>query len=248
MRPPRPMSKSPNSISGPWPANFILAMTAASDAGGGPSKINSTTARSKTWSLHCAPRVGPPELADKFRTEADYLQKNAERMRYPEYRRQGSLSARASSKRGLSSAPVSNSPACSGPSAEPMRSSPSVATASAAALKITGRRAGPDLHFYVARPPRSIVSGSPLHRFYAGARRCRRDSLSNQRRAVSSLALVSAVPITFFAPRISSPACDCIKEPDYPCFSGPLGIYIGPWRVYEVSSAVRRNSVSCLPV
>lgn len=36
-----------------------------------------------------ATRVAPAELAEKFRTEADYFQKNAERMRYPEFRRQG---------------------------------------------------------------------------------------------------------------------------------------------------------------
>jgi hypothetical protein len=38
-----------------------------------------------------ATRVDTAELADKFRTEADYFQKNAERMRYPEYGRQGLL-------------------------------------------------------------------------------------------------------------------------------------------------------------
>ena len=30
-----------------------------------------------------------PEIADKLRIEADYLHKNAHRMRYPEFRRQG---------------------------------------------------------------------------------------------------------------------------------------------------------------
>jgi len=36
-----------------------------------------------------ATRVGTAELTEKFRTEADYFQKNAERMRYPDFRRQG---------------------------------------------------------------------------------------------------------------------------------------------------------------
>lgn len=36
-----------------------------------------------------APRAAPPELADQLRTEADSFPKNAHRMRYPEFRRQG---------------------------------------------------------------------------------------------------------------------------------------------------------------
>jgi hypothetical protein len=36
-----------------------------------------------------ATRAATPELADKLRTEADYFHKNANRMRYPEFRRQG---------------------------------------------------------------------------------------------------------------------------------------------------------------
>jgi hypothetical protein len=38
------------------------------------------------------------ELAERVRTEADYFEKNAQRMRYPEFRQQGLLVARALSK------------------------------------------------------------------------------------------------------------------------------------------------------
>jgi hypothetical protein len=38
------------------------------------------------------------ELAERVRTEADYFEKNAPRMRYPEFRQQGLFVARALSK------------------------------------------------------------------------------------------------------------------------------------------------------
>jgi len=98
------------------------------------------------------------EVAEKIRTETDYFARNAERMRYPKFRRQHLfLGSPASLKPDAkpSSLPVSNAPVCSGPSAEPTPSLPSAAPFSMAASRITARVAARRPHnsnFYVALP------------------------------------------------------------------------------------------------
>jgi len=80
-----------------------------------------------------------PELAKLIRTEADYFQSNAERMRYPQFRRQklfiGSGVIEAAKP---SLGRDSNSPACFGPCVEPTPSSPSAAADSMESLRTTG--------------------------------------------------------------------------------------------------------------
>ena len=49
----------------------------------------STRGKSKSWWLRCAPSNRPiPKFMEKIRIEADYFERNAERMRYPKFRRQ----------------------------------------------------------------------------------------------------------------------------------------------------------------
>src|SRR5205809_7963301 len=93
------------------------------------------------------------EVAKKIRTEADYFDRNAERMRYPKFRKQhlfvGSGVIEAGCKTVIGSR--LKGPGCSGRSGEPTPSSPSAAAISTAALRTTGRHAVPrNRHFYVA--------------------------------------------------------------------------------------------------
>jgi hypothetical protein len=111
-------------------------------------------------SLHSIESTNP-EVIDKIRIEADYFEKNAERMRYPKFRRQhlfvGSGVIEAGCKTVIGSRP--SSPECSGPSVEPRPSSPCLAATLTIALKTIGSRDGrPDLHFYVAHP--SVATAS----------------------------------------------------------------------------------------
>ena len=50
---------------------------------------SSIKGKSKSWWPRFVPSTSTnPEVADKIRTEADYFERNAERMRYPKFRRQ----------------------------------------------------------------------------------------------------------------------------------------------------------------
>jgi hypothetical protein len=84
------------------------------------------------------------EVAEKIRTEADYFASNAERMRYPKFRRQhlfvGSGVIEARCKTVV--VPVSSAQECSGPCGEPTPSWLSDAHFSTAASRIIGRTAG----------------------------------------------------------------------------------------------------------
>jgi hypothetical protein len=90
-----------------------------------------------------------PELVDKLRLEADYFERNAARMRYPQFRRQhlfvGSGVIEAGCKTAIGSR--LKHPACSGVCAVQTPSSLSGVTASAESLKITGRLAHEPLRF-----------------------------------------------------------------------------------------------------
>jgi hypothetical protein len=100
-----------------------------------------------------------PELSEKIRIEADYFEKNTERMRYPEFRAQHLFVGSGVIEAGCQTVIGSrlNSPACSGRSAEPTPSLPCDAATSTTASRTTGRRAVRrlDLHFYVAHPCRA---------------------------------------------------------------------------------------------
>jgi hypothetical protein len=95
------------------------------------------------------------ELPDSIRAEADYFERNAERMRYPAFRRQhlfvGSGVIEAGCKTVIGAR--SNSLACSGPSAAPTPSSLCDVAISTLALRTTARPGVlPDPNFYVAHP------------------------------------------------------------------------------------------------
>jgi hypothetical protein len=62
-----------------------------------------------------------PEVVEKLRIEANYFERNAERMRYPKFRRQHLYVGSGVIEAGArpSSAPASSSPACSGRFAAP---------------------------------------------------------------------------------------------------------------------------------
>jgi hypothetical protein len=87
--------------------------------------------------IHAANR----HVAEKVRSEADYFERNAQRMCYPKFRRQhlfvGSGVIEAGCKTVIGSR--SNNRECSGPSEEPTPSWPYAALISMAALKITGK-------------------------------------------------------------------------------------------------------------
>src|ERR1039458_2945140 len=101
-----------------------------------------------------------PELAEAIRTTANYFETNTSRMRYPEFCSQhlfvGSGVIEAGST-GPGSVPAASSRACSGPYTRRTPSWLCDAVTSMAALKTLGRRAGLDLHFYVAHPWREGV-------------------------------------------------------------------------------------------
>jgi hypothetical protein len=95
------------------------------------------------------------DVLEKIRTEADYFERNAQRI--PSSVVSTCLSAPVSSKPVArpSSGPASNNPACSGPSAVPTPSSPCDVVTSTAASRTTGRAAVRlNFHFYVAHPER----------------------------------------------------------------------------------------------
>ncbi|MGD0228484.1 MAG: ISKra4 family transposase [Terriglobia bacterium] len=109
-----------------------------------------------------------PEVTEKIRAEADYFERNAERMRYPKFRRQhlfvGSGVIEAGCKTVVASRlkrsgmfwTVRGANAILALRAEPTLSWPSDAPSSMAALKIIGRAAGRlrllNSNFYVAHP------------------------------------------------------------------------------------------------
>jgi hypothetical protein len=98
----------------------------------------------KLVSVLRALRSSNSQVAAKIRSEADCFQRNAQRMRYPQFPRQhlfvGSGVIEAACK--LRSLPASSAREGSGPCAEPTPSSPSAAHCSMATLRITGRTAG----------------------------------------------------------------------------------------------------------
>jgi hypothetical protein len=57
-----------------------------------------------------------PELAAAVRIEANYFERNADRMRYPQFRKQGLFVGSGVIEAGCKTvlAPASNAPACSG--------------------------------------------------------------------------------------------------------------------------------------
>jgi hypothetical protein len=95
-----------------------------------------------------------PEVTDKIRTEADYFETNAERMRYPQFRRQhwfvGSGVIEAGCKTVIGSRLKQSG---SGPSAVPTPYWRYAAATSTAVSKTTGRHdVRPNLNFYAAHP------------------------------------------------------------------------------------------------
>jgi len=89
-------------------------------------------------------RHATAEVVVKIRTEAEYFEKNAERMRYPNFRRRhlfvGSGVIEAGCKTVIGSRLKKS--ACSGPSAEPTPFLPSAAATSMVGLRTTGPGAG----------------------------------------------------------------------------------------------------------
>jgi hypothetical protein len=79
-------------------------------------------------------RTTHPQMAEKIRTEADYFERNAERMRYPKFRRQHLFIGS-----GVIEAGCKTVIGCSGPCGEPTRSWPCAAPISTAALRIIGK-------------------------------------------------------------------------------------------------------------
>ncbi len=97
-----------------------------------------------------------PDVVEKIRTETEYFQRDAARMRYPKFRRQhlfvGSGVIEASCKTAIGSRLKQS--ACAGLCVEPTPSLPSDAVTLAASLRATERRAGlPNLHFLGRIPP-----------------------------------------------------------------------------------------------
>jgi hypothetical protein len=82
-----------------------------------------------------------PEVMEKIRTEADYFERNAERMRYPKFRRQHPFASLKPDARRWSLF-VSRGQECSGPFEERTRSWLYAAAISMANLKITGSYVG----------------------------------------------------------------------------------------------------------
>jgi len=111
-----------------------------------------------------------PALRDILRTEADYFERNQERMRYPKYRKQGlffgSGVIEAGCKTVIGSRLNSSSLACSGLCAAPTPSSHYAAIVSAASSKTTGRldHALPESPIFMSRTPleasRAVVNKS----------------------------------------------------------------------------------------
>jgi hypothetical protein len=96
-----------------------------------------------------------PELAEKIRIEADYFERNAKRMRYPEFRRQhlfvgsGVIEAGCKTVIGSRCKQSGMFGLCAGPTPSWL----CAAASSTVASRITGRLAGLEFHFYVAHPP-----------------------------------------------------------------------------------------------
>src|SRR5579872_1266952 len=87
-----------------------------------------------------ATRAESDEVAQKLLLEAEYFERNAERMRHPEFRNRGPLPALESLRQAAKPSPlhVSKAPECSGPFAALTPSSPSRVIHSTAALRNTG--------------------------------------------------------------------------------------------------------------
>jgi len=102
-----------------------------------------------------------PELAAAVRIEANYFERNTERMRYPKFRKQdlfvGSGVIEAGCKTGW--APASSARACSGPFEELTPSLPSVAVATVASLTTIGSTVAADYLPTTCRAPAPVFCG-----------------------------------------------------------------------------------------
>ena len=77
------------SICGIWRADCTLTTGRTRKPGSKPTRsVCSTKAKSKTWFSLRSTESTNAEVLEKIRTEADYFERNAERMRYPKFRRQ----------------------------------------------------------------------------------------------------------------------------------------------------------------
>lgn len=98
------------------------------------------------------------DVLERIRTDADYFERNGERMRYPKFRRQrlnvGSGVIEAGCKTVIGCRLKRS--VCSGLSAVATRSSPSATATSTADSRTTGNRAAAasDFQFHVAHPRR----------------------------------------------------------------------------------------------
>jgi hypothetical protein len=79
----------PGNIFGNWRDSCTPATSPVNSNGSFATSPNSMAARSKSWSDSFESFAFPsPSLAEAIRIEAAYFERNADRMRYPEFRRQ----------------------------------------------------------------------------------------------------------------------------------------------------------------